>query len=35
MYYGPDEINKVASDLEKLHANKSDLKMIPSKNRIY
>ena len=32
MYYGPEQINKVASDLEKLHANKSGLKMIPSKN---
>ena len=32
LYYGPQPINKVASDLEKLHANKSGLKMIPSKN---
>ena len=32
MYYGPEPINKVASDLEKLHANKSGLKMIPSIN---
>ena len=32
LYYGPEPINKVASDLEKLHANKSGLKIIPSKN---
>jgi predicted Zn-dependent peptidase len=33
LYYGPEPINKVASDLEKWHANKSGLKMIHSKNK--
>ena len=31
LYYGPESIVKVASDLEKLHANKTDLKEIPAK----
>ena len=31
MYYGPESINKIVNDLEKLHTNKSDLKAIPVK----
>ena len=31
LYYGPESIEKVASELEKLHANKLDLKEIPIK----
>jgi len=31
LYYGPESISKVASDLEKLHSNKSGLKTIPAK----
>ncbi len=31
LYYGPEKMSKVISDLEKLHANKSDLKEIPAK----
>ncbi|MEC7863715.1 MAG: insulinase family protein, partial [Bacteroidota bacterium] len=31
LYYGPESISKVASELERLHANKTDLKDIPSK----
>ena len=31
LYYGPEKMSKVVSDLEKLHANKSDLKEIPAK----
>ena len=31
LYYGPDNINKVVSNLEKLHANKTNLKKVPSK----
>jgi predicted Zn-dependent peptidase len=31
LYYGPENMSKVVSDLEKLHANKSDLKEIPAK----
>jgi predicted Zn-dependent peptidase len=31
LYYGPENITKVASELSKLHINKSDLKEIPAK----
>jgi predicted Zn-dependent peptidase len=31
LYYGPENMSKVVSDLEKLHANKSNLKEIPDK----
>jgi predicted Zn-dependent peptidase len=31
LYYGPENMSKVVSDLERLHANKSDLKEIPTK----
>ena len=31
LYYGPDKISKVVSNLEKSHTNKTDLKEIPSK----
>ena len=31
LYYGPESISKVLSELERLHANKTDLKDIPSK----
>tara|TARA_B100001758_G_scaffold247935_1_gene268737 strand:+ start:6678 stop:9608 length:2931 start_codon:yes stop_codon:yes gene_type:complete len=31
MYYGPESIKKVVSDLNKLHLNKTDLKEIPAK----
>jgi predicted Zn-dependent peptidase len=31
LYYGPEKMSKVVSDLEKLHANKTDLKEIPAK----
>ena len=31
LYYGPEKISKVVSDLEELHVNKTDLKDIPAK----
>ena len=31
LYYGPEKMSKVISDLEKLHANKTDLKELPAK----
>ena len=31
LYYGPEKMSKVVSDLEKLHANKTDLKEVPAK----
>ena len=31
LYYGPENMSKVVSDLEKLHANKTDLKEVPAK----
>ncbi len=31
LYYGPEKMSKVVSDLEKLHANKIDLKEVPAK----
>jgi predicted Zn-dependent peptidase len=31
LYYGPEKMSKVVSDLEKLHVNKTDLKEVPAK----
>jgi zinc protease len=31
LYYGPEKMSKVVSDLEKLHAKKTDLKEVPAK----